>query len=100
MVPPLPAAPWEQVPQGNSSTIDVLERSTKDSPITCQKVSQLPGEQMQTTQIWQTANKTCYHHPLGGIMCGPHRTIDPQGQGQDTNQLYVCHNDRPSNKLV
>ena len=65
-------------------SFDVLERSTNDSPITCQEVSQLPGEQMQTTQIWQTANKTCNHQSLGGIMCGSHRTIHPQGQGQDT----------------
>ena len=55
---------------------------------------------MQPTQIWHTANKTCNHQPLGGIMCGPHRTIHPQGQGQDTNWLYVRHNDRPSNQLV
>ncbi len=93
MVSPLPAAPREQTPRGNSSTIDVLERSTKDSPITRQKVSQLPGEQAQAIEIWQTANKSCDHHPLGGIMCGPHRTVHSQGQGQDTNQLYIHHND-------
>ena len=85
MVPPLPAAPQEQTPRGNFSTINVLERSQEDSPITCQKVSQLPGEQAQAIEIWQTATQTCYHHPLGGIMCGPHRTVHPQGQGQDTN---------------
>ena len=28
-------------------------------------------------------------------MCGPHRTIHPQGQGQDTNWLYVHHNINP-----
>ena len=38
--------------QRNPSSFDVLERSKNDSPITCQKVSQLPGEQAQTTQIY------------------------------------------------
>ena len=97
MVSPLPGAPREQTPRGNSSTIDVLERSTNDSPITRQKVSQLPGEQTQAIKIWQIANKSCNHHPLGGIMCGPHRTVHPQGQGQNTNGLYVHHNDQPCN---
>ncbi len=56
-----------------------------NSPITHQKVSQLPGEQAQAAKIQETATKTCSHQPLGGIMCGPHRTVHPQGQGQDTN---------------
>ena len=51
------------------------------------KVSQLSGEQAQTTQKWETANKTCHHKPMemGSILCGPHMTIHPQGQRQDTN---------------
>ena len=63
----------------------------------CQKMSQLPGEQVQTAKIWQTADKACYHQTLRGTMCGPNRTINPQGQGQDTNLLYVRDNDQPSN---
>eukprot|EP00804_Cyclotella_cryptica_P009939 CCRYP_017364-RA/>CCRYP_017364-RA protein AED:0.48 eAED:0.43 QI:0/0/0/1/0/0/2/0/170 len=54
-------------------------------PIACQQVSQLPCEQALTIKIRETANKTCNHQPMGGILCGPHRTIHPQGQGQDTN---------------
>eukprot|EP00804_Cyclotella_cryptica_P002643 CCRYP_010437-RA/>CCRYP_010437-RA protein AED:0.27 eAED:0.28 QI:0/0/0/1/0/0/2/0/223 len=71
--------------QRNSSSFDVLERSKNDSPITCQKVSQLPGEQAQNIKIRETAYKTCNHQPMQGIMSGPHRTVHPQGQGQDTN---------------
>jgi hypothetical protein len=29
-------------------------------------------------------------------MCGPHRTIHPQDQGQDTNRLHVHHNVDPA----
>ncbi len=75
----------EQVSQRNSLSIDVLERSKNDSPITCQKVPQLSGEQAQTTQIQETAKKACNQQPMGGIMCEPHMTVHPQGQGQDTN---------------
>ena len=56
----------------------VLERSTNNSPNTCQKVLKLLGEQMQKTQTWEVASKTCNHHHLGGIMCGPNRTLHPQ----------------------
>eukprot|EP00804_Cyclotella_cryptica_P018332 CCRYP_017979-RA/>CCRYP_017979-RA protein AED:0.46 eAED:0.86 QI:0/0/0/1/0/0/2/0/146 len=85
MVPPLPTSPRDQTSRRNSSSLDVLERSKNDSPITCQKVSQLPGEQAQAIKIQETAYKTCNHQPMGGIMCGPHRTVHPQGQGQDTD---------------
>ncbi len=85
LVSPLLATLWDQASQRNSLSFDVLDRSTNSSPMTRQKVSQLPGEQTQTTQIWQAANKTWNHQPLGGIMCRSHRTIHPQGQGQDRN---------------
>ena len=93
VVSPLLTTSRDQASRRNSLSFDIFERSTNNSPITCQKVSQLPGEQMQTTQIWQAANKTFNHQPLGGIMCGSHRTIYPQGQGQDTKCFYVHHND-------
>eukprot|EP00804_Cyclotella_cryptica_P022260 CCRYP_017938-RA/>CCRYP_017938-RA protein AED:0.45 eAED:1.00 QI:0/0/0/1/0/0/2/0/134 len=85
LVSPLPTAPGDQASQRNSSSLNVLERSKNDSPITCQKVSQLSDEQAQAIKIRETANKTCNHQPMGGIMCGPHRNIHPQGQGQETN---------------
>ena len=73
----------------SSSSFDVLESSMNDSPITRQKVSQLPGEYKQTTQIWQAANKTCNHQSLGGIMCGSHRTIPLKGK--DKPQIdFMC----------
>ena len=51
------------------------------------KKCQLSGEQMLKSQIWKAAGKTCHHHPLGSVMCGPHRTIHPQRQRQDSNWL-------------
>ena len=37
VVPPLLAASRDQASRRNSSSFDVLERSTNDSPMTCQK---------------------------------------------------------------
>eukprot|EP00804_Cyclotella_cryptica_P006703 CCRYP_008632-RA/>CCRYP_008632-RA protein AED:0.46 eAED:0.46 QI:0/-1/0/1/-1/1/1/0/151 len=85
LVSPLPTAPGTKRLEETLRSVDVLERSKNDSPITRQKVSQLPGEQTQADKIRETANKTCHHQPLGGSMCGPYRTVHPQGQGQDTN---------------
>ena len=44
MVSPLPSTPREHLSQGNSFSLDVLERSQKDSPITCQKLLFLSDE--------------------------------------------------------
>ncbi len=49
------------------------------------KKSHLPGEQAQKTQIWETGGQACNHQPVGGIMCGPYRTMHSQGQGQVPN---------------
>ena len=57
-----------QYPRRDSLYFDVLERSTNNSSITCQKESQLPDEQAQKTQILKTASKACNHQSLGGIM--------------------------------
>ena len=35
----IPSASWDQASRRNNSSLNVLERSKKDSPITCQKMS-------------------------------------------------------------
>ena len=51
--------------------------------ITCQKVSQLPGEQMMHAELWKTASQTHCHQPMGSIICGP------QEKGQ-IQYFFMC----------
>ena len=52
MVPPLPSAPRLHLSQRGSLQCNALEGCETYHPITCQEVSQLPGEQMIHAEVW------------------------------------------------
>ena len=75
MVSPLPSTPWEHVSQGNSSSLDVLERSKKDSPITCQKCHSCQVNKHKNHKYGQLLAKLAITTPWE-VLCmdliGPH----------------------------
>ncbi len=83
------ATPRDHESHRNSLSFDVLERSTNESLITCQKVSQLPGEQAQTTKILKTATKLAITNPWEALcvdLIGPYTL-----KGKDITQIdFMC----------